>query len=218
MRMRNLWIATALAVGIVVAATVLIDNWLDDIQKRKDDLERAYAECADTLLELNRRYRYQPRASLDERRMPAYLEVRAETARVFRAKMKESSEDHYFHARETRNFVLGVLTGWLDTKRMSLDEYLAISARWQSLLARGYPFSLLGAWRRRVATKEFPEGLPLPEPAAAQDVTPEEDALFRKVAPDLEDSLEVDLLVPTLRSIAAGESQPVEPAGRKKND
>ena len=54
-----------------------------------------------------------------------------------RERFAEITTENAFHAKETRNEVLLVLTSELTKAQMGLAEYRAISARWQSLLARG---------------------------------------------------------------------------------
>ena len=200
--MRNLWVASTLGLVVVGAMALYASSLLNDLREREDRLRKTLAQRADGLRALDKRYPYTPRKTLDPARMPIYLEARKETSRFFGERLEDSSEDNVFHAKATRNEVLLVLTSELNARKMSLAEYRAITARWQSLLARGDRLGLMGEWRRVVTSKEHPEGLPLPE--AAKDATKEELELFRASEKALKESLYADLLSPTLKRIAEG--------------
>jgi len=190
---RNLWIASTLALVVVGALALYANSLLNNVRERDDRLRNALTERMDGLRALDQRYPYTPRRTLDPARMPAYLEVRRETSRFLRERLSVAAEDNVFHAKETRNDVLLVLTSELNARKMSRAEYVAISTRWHALLARGDRLGLIGEWQRVVTTKEHPKGLPLPAPA--KDATKAELELFRASEQALKETLHADLLL-----------------------
>ena len=191
--MRNLWIFGIFALVVVGALALYATSLVNDVRQREDKLRETFQERMEDLRALDKRYPYAPRLTLDPARMPIYLEVRKETSRFFRERIDELSHgENAFHRMETRNEVLLVLASELNVRKMSLAEYRAITARWQSLLARGDRLGLLGDWQRIVKSKEHPQGLPLPEPA--KDPQKAELELFRANEKALAASLHADLL------------------------
>ncbi len=192
--MKGVWIAGIFALVLVGALALYATSLVNEVRNREDKLSETLQERTEDLRALDRRYPYTPRKTLDPARMPLYLEVRKETARVFRKRIDDLSHGvSVFHAKETRNEVLLVLTRELNARKMSLAEYRAITARWQSLLARGDRLGLTGEWRRIVTSEQHPKGLPLPEPA--KDTPKAELELFRASENALAASLHADLLV-----------------------
>ena len=192
--MRSVWIAGIFALVFVGALALYATSLVNDVRQREDKLQEALSERVADLRKLDARYPYTPRKTLDPARMPIYIEVRKETSRFFRERINDLSQgENVFHRLETRNEVLLVLTSELNARKMSLAEYRAITARWQSLLARGDRLGLTGEWRRIVTSEQHPKGLPLPAPA--KNTPKVELELFRASENALAASLHADLLV-----------------------
>lgn len=196
--MKTFYIACAIGLAVVVGGWFIARQSLGEYQRAVEKLAAEYRERASELRATNERYAWKERSTLDAKRFAIFVDVRRALARALGERLEEQTKSE-FHARGTRNEVLGRLAEELDERRMSLDEYVATAARWRALLARDEFRALRAAWRGKVFNKEHPKGLPLPPPA--KDASEQEIALVRKHAPALEETLLSDLLSPLLEEI-----------------
>jgi hypothetical protein len=202
--MKRLVIVSGVALAVVVGISIYAHLALEELKQHEESLAQTYEDRAAALRGLDERFPYTPRETLDPARFTLYLEARGPAARYFENRLEESTSRDLFHAYESRNEVLRILAAELEPRSMSLREYVAISRRWQALLARGEPARLRAAWNRVVVTRDHPRGLPLPE--AAPVAGEAELALLGEKAGAIEKTLHADLVGPTLERIERGES------------
>jgi hypothetical protein len=194
---KKLLIVSLVALVAVGGLALYSLKLIGDFGRRDKELREAFAARGEELLGTDRLFPAEPRPHLDPARFQPWLEARGEIARVIATRAAERG--NAFHDRETRNQVLALLKEELVERKMGLSEYRATAARWRALLARTEFEALREAWRTATATKSHPEGLPLPPPAG--DAQEKEIELIRRYARLLEESMDADLLDPTLDGI-----------------
>jgi len=185
-------------IGMVILAgfaAFLAHSVLGTAESREEELQTEYELHADALRALGT----QPVAFAPPRLAP-YLEVRQEVATYFKRRHSQDDSPSSFHGLETRNNMLQLLAGALAKRKLTLGEYLSISRVWQSALHRPELRELRDGWVARVTTKDHPDGLPLPK---AAEPKPDQLKAIVSAKAILLDTLEADLLGPTLDAIVA---------------
>jgi len=171
---------------------------LGEAARRTEELEKAYAAASKALLETDALFPYTAPPHLDPIRFPTWLEVRGAMSRDVAARVEEPSSGD-FHTRETVTELLHQMRDELVARKMSLAEYRATARRWRALLAEPEFEDLRAAWRKRTATRKYPDGLPLPP--AATDAEEKELEQLRRYTRLLEDTMDADLMGPLLDGI-----------------
>lgn len=202
--MKWLWFAGGAAVVIVGGVAFFAHGLITKFDEQNRKLQAAYEERAEALRAHDGTLHLAVWGTLDKGRADAWLAIRKALAEAYRERLAETS-DNYFHARETTNRMLALLLAQLREHKMGFVQYRSMERRWHALLARDEFKALQDAWRTTVFTKEHPGGLPLPPPAT--DATPEEIALVKAHAADLEATLHADLLDPLLNEIPPASPQ-----------
>jgi len=196
--MKKLLILSLVALVAILGLSFYAMKVMGDFHRRDLELREAFDAAAKKLLATDERFPYVARPDLDPARFPVWLEIRKNVATAFAARAGERARNA-FHARETRMEMLGLLEADLLERKMGLSEYRATAARWRALVALPAFADLQRAWRARTATPRQAEGLPLPPPA--DDATEKELEIVRRYARLLEESMDADLLDPTLDGI-----------------
>jgi hypothetical protein len=204
---KKLLVASVVSIVVVGGLGLYVVNVLGGVQKRFRELEAVFETRAKELRETDTLFPYAGGPHLDATRFPAWLEVRTRIAKSFAGRVKEPGDA--FHGPETKNDMLAILRSELVERKMSLAEYRATEARWQELLALPEFAELQQSWRERTAYWKCPQGLPLPPPAA--DAQEKELEQIRRYAPQLEESMDADLLAPLLDRV---EGKGKGPGGR----
>lgn len=199
--MKRLLVASVIALVVVGGLGLYSLRVLGEAARRGEELDEAFRKDSKRLLETDTLFPRAPSPHLDAVRFPTWLEVRGGIAKELATRAAEPSSSS-FHARETRNELLGLLRDGLVERKMGLSEYRDTARRWRALLALPEFQDLRAKWRARTATRSQPEGLPLPEPAA--DAQEKEIEQIRRYARLLEESMEADLLDPLLEAIGKG--------------
>lgn len=199
--MKSLLVASIVALVIVGGLGLYSLKVLGDVQKKHQALGEAFDARARELRETDALFPWTPVPRLDPVRFGTWLEARAAIARALVERAAEPASGD-FHAREATNVMLAVVRTELVAKKMSLAEYRAISGRWHALLGLPEFEALRKSWRERTAGREHPQGLPLPPPAA--DAEEKEREQIRRYARQIEESMDADLLGPTLDKAAMG--------------
>ena len=199
--MKSLLIASIVALVIVGGLGIYSLKVLGDVQRRSKDIDEAFAARALELRETDQLFPFAPAPHLDPARFGTWLEARTEIARALVARAAEPAASD-FHARESRNVMLAVVRTELVARKMSLAEYRAISARWRALLALPEFEELKKTWRGRTASRDHPQGLPLP--MSATDAQEKEIEQIRRYERQLVETMDADLMGPSLELAATG--------------
>lgn len=196
--MKRLLVASIIALVLVGGLGIYSLRVLGEAARRAEDLDKAFEGASKALLETDALFPSTPSPHLDPIRFPTWLEIRTAMARDVAAHVAEPSSGD-FHTRETVNELLHRMRSELVEKKMGLSEYRATARRWRALLALPEFEDLRAAWRKRTATRKFPDGLALPP--AAPDATEKELEQLHRYARLLEDTMDADLLAPLLDDI-----------------
>ncbi|MHC4222420.1 MAG: hypothetical protein ACYSX0_06375 [Planctomycetota bacterium] len=194
--MKLLWIVCGIGLAIVVVVAIYSHLFLTELQQSVDSIEKTYEERAQALRALDRRFPYAEQPRLIPERLATYLAARRPVAEYYAQQTDPPEPPGLLREHEIRNEVLRILEAELAIRRMSLQEYLSITRRWQSLVAGGEPAGLKAAWARVVGDE-----VPLPAPVMAAEA--EELALLRRYEKTVEATLQADLIRPELERIAA---------------
>jgi hypothetical protein len=199
--MKSLLIASVVAIVVVGGVGIYSLRVLGGFQQRVKEIEAVFELRAKDLRETDEMFPYVPVPHLDPVRFGTWLEARTEIARALGERAAEPASGD-FHRREATNVMLVVVREELIEREMSLAEYRAISARWRALLGLPEFEGLRKGWRQKTAVGDHAEGLPLPPPAA--DAQEKELEQLRRYARQLEESMDADLLGPSLDKAASG--------------
>lgn len=208
--MKNLLIASGLLLVIMIGVILWVFKLTSDLHQVQEEIKSTYAERCEELKALDTRFAWKPRADLDAARFPAYVDVRRKLAHE-RQRQISNPKKGTITTRRRRNKVLLVLRESLEAQQMSLLEFRATGARWQAVMAQDGPFDLRKAWNGiaeeyNASMKDMDAGGGKPPtlvlPAPAKDASKAEKELVRKHAPDLIETIQVDLLAPMLDEIA----------------
>jgi hypothetical protein len=197
--MKMLALVSAVAVLVVGGIAIYANHFLGRVEKKREELDRIFAERAEDLRGLDRRFPPPPAGPLDAKRFVPWLEARTAAALAWEGRIGEAAGETWFHVRETRNAILERLRKELEARSMGLAEYRALSARVLALLALPELEGLRAEWTAKIRARS-PDGVPLPPPAA--DATPAERALVLEHAAAIRDSATADLMLPLLDEIA----------------
>lgn len=199
--MKWLWFSGGAAVVIVGGVAFFAFGIISKFHEEDRRLQEAYEQHALALRSLDNQLPKARHETLHPERFAVWLAVRAKVAKEYAARIEEPSPNT-FHARETRNRVLGLLREELEKAGMGPTEYRSLSARWRALVGRAEFAALREAWKRTVFDAKHPQGEGLPLPPAAENATAGEIALVKANAERLEASMHADLLGPLLEEIA----------------
>ena len=186
-----------IGLAIVVVVAIYSHLFLTGLQQSVDSLQETHEDRAQALRALDERFPYAEQPGLIPERFAAYLAARRPVADYYARQVDPPEPQGLLRVHEIRNEVLRILEAELDIRRMSLQEYLSITRRWQSLLAGGEPAGLKAAWTRVIGDE-----VPLPSPVKAANGR--ELALLGKYEKAVEATLHADLIRPELERIAAG--------------
>jgi len=195
--MKLLWIVCGIGLAIVLVVAIYSHLFLTELQQSVDSIEKTYEEQAQALRALDGRFPYAEQSRLIPERFATYLAARRPVADYYARQFEPPEPPGLLRVHEIRNEVLRILEAELDTRRMSLQEYLSITRRWQSYVAGGEPAGLKAAW-----TSVIGDEVPLPAPVKAVDA--EELALLRKYEKAIEATLQADRIRPELEQVEAG--------------
>ena len=145
-----------------------------------------------------------PCLSWDGQRTPIGLAVRMAASTLLAEREREPRAGYPMIKRHTRNLVLQRVSEELRAKRLGLSEYVALAARWRSLVALPAFATLQDDWRISVENSTGATTQSLPDPA--KDAAPAELELVRKHSKQLSESMRVDPFDNLLENIAKGDA------------